>query len=295
MTDLLVVLNGHPDPNSKQEVQRSLHSPGGQAATAMVTCARLGCKARYVGQFGDDLHGVLGIESLNSERVDTSAAKVVPGTMNGFSIILVDNATGDRTIMWQRSDKLAFRPEDVDPVAVCSGRVLLVDCHDTMASTRAARCARAAGIPTVIDVEYVRPGIDNLLREIDVIITSEDFPKQLTGISQPGQALKSIQKEYKSTLVCTTLGSRGSLTLLGNEEIAMPGFPVKVIDSTGAGDVFRGAFISAWLQAEHSTTVADIFRYANATAAMKCRELGARTGIPSQKELEMFLRSDREK
>ena len=92
-----------------------------------------------------------------------------------------------------------------------------------------------------------------------------------------------------------TRGGNGSLALLGTEEISTPSFPVKVIDSTGAGDVFRGGFISAWLRAGDSTTAADIFRSANAAAAMKCRSLGARAGIPTQKELQTFLQSDRDK
>lgn len=295
MTDLLVLVDRYPEANSKQEIQQSTHCPGGQAATAMVTCARLGWKARYVGRFGDDSHGIVGLESLKTEQVDTSATRIVKETANGFSVIVVDKATGNRTIMWKRSEKLTVRPEDVDPAAVCSGRVLLVDCHDTAASAVAARHARAAGIPTVIDVEYVRPGIDELLREIDVVITSEDFPAQLTGISQPSLALKCIQTEYKSAIVCMTRGGNGSLALLGTEEISTPSFPVKVIDSTGAGDVFRGGFISAWLRAGDSTTAADIFRSANAAAAMKCRSLGARAGIPTQKELQTFLQSDRDK
>ena len=295
MTDLLVLVDRYPEANSKQEIQQSTHCPGGQAATAMVTCARLGWKARYVGRFGDDSHGIVGLESLKTEQVDTSATRIVKETANGFSVIVVDKATGNRTIMWKRSEKLTVRPEDVDAAAVCSGRVLLVDCHDTAASAVAARHARAAGIPTVIDVEYVRPGIDELLREIDVVITSEDFPAQLTGISQPSLALKCIQTEYKSAIVCMTRGGNGSLALLGTEEISTPSFPVKVIDSTGAGDVFRGGFISAWLRAGDSTTAADIFRSANAAAAMKCRSLGARAGIPTQKELQTFLQSDRDK
>ena len=292
--DLLVVVDRHPEPNSKQKIHRTIHCPGGQAATAMVTCARMGLKARYVGQFGDDAHGVQGLESLRKEHVDTAATRILRQTPNGFSIIVVDKTTGERTIMWHRSERLAVQPDEVDPMAVCSGRVLLVDCHDTRASTTAARYARAAGIPTVIDVERVRPGIDELLREIDVIITSEDFPKELTGISQTGSALQSIQKQYNPALVCMTRGSKGSLALIENQEIVTPGFQVQVIDSTGAGDVFRGGFISAWLRAGNSTSVEDILRYANATAAMKCQALGARTGIPTRDELEQFLHLDQD-
>ena len=117
MTDLLVLVDRYPEANSKQEIQQSTHCPGGQAATAMVTCARLGWKARYVGRFGDDSHGIVGLESLKTEQVDTSATRIVKQTANGFSVIVVDKATGNRTIMWKRSEKLTVRPEDVDAAA----------------------------------------------------------------------------------------------------------------------------------------------------------------------------------
>lgn len=291
MVDQLVMVSEYPKPDSKQQITRMEYSPGGQVATAMVTCSRLGLRASYIGRFGDDVHGKWGLESLSEEGVDTDACLTAEATPNGFSIILVDRERKTRTILWSRPPALDLAPSDIQPSLVCAGRVLLVDCHDTEASTTAARYARAAGIPTLIDVEYVRPGIEDLLAQIDIIITSEGFPFELTGCESAGRSLRAIRDAYRPAMVCMTLGKEGSLALVGDAEIRTHGFRVPVVDTTGSGDVFRGGFIAGWIHGGNSTSAADVLRYANAAAALKCRELGARQAIPTSREIDTLLRA----
>ena len=183
--DLVAVVREYPTPNSKQRMERFAKLPGGQTASAMAACARLGWKARYVGTFGGDDLGALGQGSLRAAGVDISCCRIVEEATNQFAVILVDASSGSRTVLWDRHPALATEPSTVPLNAVTSGRVLLVDCHETRAATVAARTARAAGIPTVIDVERVRPGIDELLRQIDVIIAAEGFPAALTAEQAP--------------------------------------------------------------------------------------------------------------
>ena len=290
--DLLTVVAEHPRPNTKQRLQRFARLPGGQAATAMVTCARLGWRARYVGRFGGDELGCLSRQSLVEEGVDVSAASTADGATNGFAVILVDGRSGDRTIMWDRHPGLAMTRADVPVDAVTSGRALLVDCHETDAATHAAQLAREAGVPTVIDVERVRPGINELLEQIDVIIAAADFPGALTG-KPLGEALGVLARDFRAALVCATLGREGSLAFCQGREIRTPAFHVPVVDTTGAGDVFRGGFIAAWLLHEGSAEVEELLTYANAVAALKCRMLGARQGIPGPDEVAAVLRASR--
>ena len=289
MTDLLVVVERFPRPDSKQPIRRHAYSPGGQAASAMAACARLGWRARYVGCFGDDDNGRQGRSSLAAEGVDVGACRVAPDTRNGMSVILVDEGTGERTVLWARDPGLKLRPGDIDRAVVNAGRVLLVDCHETAAATTVAREARRAGIRTVVDVEHVRDGIDALLLEIDVIVAAQDFPAALTGKGAPGAALRAIRDAYRPALVCVTLGAEGSLALAGDVEFRTPGFRVPVVDSTGAGDVFRGGFISGWLRGGDGAEVEDLLRYANAAAALKCRGLGAREASPTAAEVDALL------
>ena len=287
--DLIAVVGQHPRPDSKQQLVDFVERPGGQAATAVTACARLGWHARYVGRFGDDARGRLARVSLEQDNVDLSACEDVSAPQP-FSLILVDG-DGRRTVLWSRAPEVNMDAGDVDPDVVTSGRVLLVDCHQTAAATRAAACARQTGVPTMIDVEKVRSGIEELLAEIDLIITARTFPEAFTGVSGVGAALATLARRFRPALVCATLGEEGSLAIVGGTEIRTPGFRVPVVDTTGAGDVFRGGFIAGWLAAGPRTQAEDVLTYANAVAALKCRSLGARTAIPRRAEVEHLLAS----
>lgn len=287
--DLLAVVDTFPRSNTKHRIETFARLPGGQVASAMVCCARLGWRARYVGRFGNDELGQIGLASLEQEGVDVSAAQTVPARTR-FAIVLVDHRTGDRTVLWDRDPGLALRPADVAADVWTSARALHVDCEDIGAATAAAQAARASGALTVIDVEAVLPGVPALLRHIDVIIASETFPERLTGHHDTGTALAAMAREYGPAVACVTLGASGSLAICQGREIRTPAFEVPVVDSTGAGDAFRGGFISGYLQMGAEADVADVLTYATATAALKCRSLGARDGLPRANAVEQFLK-----
>ena len=287
--DLVTVVAEYPASNSKQRLQRFAKLPGGQTATAMAVCARLGWRARYVGAFGDDDFGIAGRESLAREGVDVAASWIVPNATSQFAVVLVDARTGERTVLWDRHPGLAIDPKAVPHDAVTSGRLLLVDCHETAAAAEAARLARGEGAVTVVDVEKVRPGINDLLRQIDAIIAAEEFPSALTGYDEPGRALQAMQTEFHAPLVCVTLGAEGSLALCGDREIRTPALHVDCVDSTGAGDAFRGGFAAGCLISPHGE-IEEVLRYANAVAGLNCRALGARGGLPTRAEVEQALR-----
>jgi sulfofructose kinase len=286
--DLLAVVAEHPAVNSKQRLQRATRLPGGQIATAMATCAKLGWRASYVGSFGGDDLGTLSRDSLVDAGVDVASSRTIKSATNQFAIILVDARSGERTVLWDRHPDLAWDPADVPKAAVTAGRLLIVDCHETAAATQAARFAREAGVPTIVDVERVRPGIAELLQQIDIIITAQDFPCALTGYEDLGRALAAMADEFRAPLVCATLGEQGSLARCGGREIRTPAFQVDCVDSTGAGDVFRGAFAAGCLRTT-GADVEDILDYANAVAALNCRALGARGGIPTPGEVDDLL------
>ena len=286
--DLLAVVAEHPAVNSKQRLQRSTRLPGGEIATAMATCAKLGWRASYVGTFGGDDHGALSRESLVEAGVDVSGSRTVRGATNQFAIILVDARSGERTVLWDRHPDLAWDPADVPRTAVTAGRMLIVDCHETAAATQAARYAREADVPTIADVEKVRPGTSDLLHQIDIIITAQDFPCALTGHEELGRALAAMADEFRAPLICATLGEHGSLARCGGREIRTRAFQVDCVDTTGAGDVFRGAFAAACLKSP-AADVEEVLDYANAVAALNCRALGARGAIPTPAEVEELL------
>ena len=285
--DFLTVVAEHPAPNSKQRLQRFARLPGGEIATAMAACARLGWRACYVGRFGDDDLGVQARASLVEAGVDVTAAETVLDATNQFAVILVDARSGDRTVLWDRHPALTMTAADVSPAVITSGRVLIVDCSDTAAAAQAAKYAREAGIPSIIDVEKVRPGIGDLLQQIDAIIAAESFPTALTGHEDLGRALEVIGREFGAAVVTATLGDKGSLSWCAGREIRTPPFAVDCVDTTGAGDVFHGAFCYAVLQA---MSTAEALEFSNAMAALNCTALGARGGIRELAEVRALLR-----
>jgi len=290
--DFLTVVAEHPAPNSKQRLQRFARLPGGEIATAMAACARLGWRASYVGRFGDDDLGAQARASLVKAGVDVTAAETVLDATNQFAVILVDARSGDRTVLWDRHPALTMTAADVSPAVITSGRVLIVDCSDTAAAAQAAKYAREAGIPSIIDVEKVRPGIGELLQQIDAIIAAESFPTALTGHEDLGRALEVMGREFGAAVVTATLGDKGSLSWCAGREIRTPPFAVDCVDTTGAGDVFRGAFAAGCLRlAPVDGDLEDALDYASAAAALNCRALGAQGGLPTPAEVDRLLLS----
>ena len=288
--DIVAVIPSHPTPGGKTRIERFAHLPGGQSASAAVGCARLGWRTQYVGTYGDDEAARIGIESLTRDGVDTSLVRRVPGATSHTSLVLVDARTGDRTVIWYRDARLAMAVGDVPVSAIARGRVLLVDDHEPLAATVAARAAREAGVRTVIDVEKLRPGTEELLQHIDIIIAAEAFPSELTGLPDLGAALREMSRRFEPALTCATLGPRGSLSLVDGKEVRTPAFEVHVVDTTGAGDAFRAGFIAGWLRSGDDPNVHDVLRYAHGVAALNCRGLGARDGLPRPDEVEELIR-----
>ena len=288
--DIVAVIPSHPVAGGKTRIERLAHLPGGQSASAAVGCARLGWRTQYIGTYGDDDAARVGIESLERDHVDTSLVHRIQGATSHTSLVLVDGRTGDRTVIWYRDSRLAMGAGDVPVQAVRGARVLLVDDHEPLAARIAARAAREAGVRTVIDVEKLRPGTEELLEHIDIIIAAEAFPAELTGVSDLGSALREMSRRFEPSLTCATLGPRGSLSLVDGKEVRTPAFDVHVVDTTGAGDAFRAGFIAGWLRGGEDANVHDVLRYAHGVAALNCRGLGARDGLPRHEEVEALIR-----
>lgn len=289
--DLIAVVDPYPPRNSKQQLRSWAQLPGGEAATAAVALARLGWRAAYVGRFGSDDVGRSGIESLAREGVAVDRVVRCANASSRFAVILVARDTGERTVLWDRHPAMTMEAEDVPDEAIAGARLVLVDAHETAVATSVAERARRMDVRTVVDIEHPRAGVDQLLREIDVIIAAESFPCAFTGLADAGAALRVLQEETGAAVVCVTLGDQGSLARCNGIEIRTPAFPVDVIDTTGCGDVFRAGFVAGWLEQGDGAEIERCLQYANAVAGLNCRALGARTAAPARAEVEDLLRS----
>ncbi len=283
--DFLSVVPKFPAPNSKMEMLRFSKQGGGQVATAMAALSRWGVKTKYIGKVGEDELGQFSLHSIRQEGVDVSSVTIEPNATNQFAMIIVDGSTGDRTILWNRDKRLMYREGELRREKVCSGKLLHLDGHDIHAALQCARWAKGEGIPIVIDLDKIEPLTSELIKEIDFLITSSTFPMRYTGISDQKKALLELQK-HTSGFVCATLGQEGAIALVNGGFLHVKGFEVNVVDTTGAGDVFHGGFLYGLLQ---NWELLEILRFANAVAALKCRDLGGRKGIPFLEEAQRFL------
>ena len=283
--DYLFRIPHFPEPDTKMDATGAMIQGGGLTATAMVACARLGLRTRYIGKFGGNEIGRMAREELQREGMDLSAAVTAPGVPNRFCVVLVEEASGHRTIVRERDPRIWLRPGDLSPEAVCAGRVLHVDGHEGDAALQAARWAKAAGVPVSVDAEEPTEHREALFALTDILIVGQRFGRMLTGRSDIHDILEALAR-LGPACVGLTLAGAGSALRYRDEIVQAPGFAVNVVDTTGAGDVFHGAFLYGFLQGWEA---GDILRFANAVSALKCTCLGGRTGIPRLEEVRRFL------
>jgi sugar/nucleoside kinase (ribokinase family) len=254
-------------------------------ATALVACARLGLRARYVGKFGDDYWARLGRRLLARDGVDVRHALRARGSVGHVSMMLIDARTGLRTGFFRRPPAYAIRPDELDRGVITSGRLLHVDGVDAAAAAVAVRWAREAGRIVTMDGERIVDGIDAVWPAVDVLVANPRFVAQVTGRSGLEDGLRALAARGPAR-VAVTQGAEGVVGLEQGRLVRAPGFPVAVVDTNGAGDVFHGACAVGELR---GWPFAWTLTFASAVAAMKCRTLGGRRGIPRMAEVAAFL------
>lgn len=281
--DHVAIVDGFPPYAGKVAMREYRRLPGGQIATALLACARLGLRTSFLSTVGDDgvAESVLG--PLRSAGVDVSRVAEIAGATSQLALIIVDVRTGERTVVWHRDPRLALRKERIARADLERGRALHLDAGDPDAASWAAREARACGVAVFADVDTVAPGVDDVLRAVDFPIVSTQFAEQRFG--GPKEALRGLA-ELGARYPVVTLGERGAIGGSADAPLASPAFRVDVRDTTGAGDVFHGAFIAAALEGADAERA---LRIANGAAAMNCRALGAQGGLPTRAELDAFL------
>lgn len=273
--DHICIIPRFPKYDEKLRMVDFRRSPGGQVASALVACSRWGLRARYIGKFGGDEMGDFSYKSLESEGIDLTYCKRIDGALNQFAFIMVDQQTGERTIIWKRDERLAITPDEVSIDAIASGRYLLLDGHDALAASRAASQARERDIKVVIDGETIKDGTKELIRSSDYLVCTRGFAKGFSGLNDLDDAIDSISAVGVNCVV-VTLGKDGAIARVGKRDFRSHGFKVKCVDSTGAGDVFHGAFVYGL---SRGWEIEKILDFSNAAAALNCTELGARGGI----------------
>jgi sugar/nucleoside kinase (ribokinase family) len=288
--DHLIVVPEYPAFDTKLRLLKHIQAPGGQAASTMVGLRRLGLETAYAGRFGSDPEGQFGLEAIKSEDVNLEFSEVIRGALNQIAFIIIDARSGERTIIWDRDERLGYAPQEAPLALAARGRVLHLDAHDPPACARMAQAARDAGTIVTADIDNIYEGLPELLPLIDILIGSREFPHRLTGIADLRASLVELKARYGCAIVGMTLGRSGAMIYCEGRFIESPAFEVPggCRDTTGAGDAFHTGFLYGLLSDEDVETS---LKFANAVAALKCRALGARGALPSASELNEFLES----
>src|ERR1700730_11101485 len=279
--DTIIRLPHYPEFNSKISVISTTILPGGQTATSAVACQQWGLRSRYIGKIGDDEAGRTQRVEFDRRGVEAHLVEV-PGCPSQMAFILVDESSGERTILWQRDARLDLTPSELPRAWVATTRLLHVDGHPCAPATAAAQWAHEAGAIVTADIDNLYDGVERLLEHVDYVIGAREFSQRLTGIEGFFEALAEIRRRFHCHVVGCTLGSDGVLIWDGSVFRYAPAFRVSAIDTTGAGDVFHAGFCYSLLSRWNLDYCLD---FGCAAAALNCMHSGARAGIRPVEEI----------
>jgi sulfofructose kinase len=273
-------------PTAKLRISSHSTMSGGQMATAMAACAAFGLRTAYLGAVGHDHNGRLIRSELGERGVDISQVRTRE-CANRFAVITVDETSGERIVLWDRDDRLNLAAADIDAGLIAAARLVHVDDEDQNAAITVATLARNAGVPCSSDIDRVTERTRDLVAAVSMPIFAQHVLPAITGEDDLERALRLVRRSHAGVL-CVTLGAAGAMMLVGDECVRDPGFVVSAVDTTGAGDVFRAAFIYATLKAYSPR---DLLRFANAAAAVSCTRAGAMAGVPNLEDTQKLLTS----
>ena len=283
--DFLITVPFYPEFDSKVRLNSYERAAGGEVASTLTGLQRLGIKTSYIGRFGSDTEGEYGLATLEEEGVDVSHAEIVDGAKTQIAFILIDAVSGERTVVWDRDQRLSYSAADVPDNFVSKATIFHCTPHDVSACIQLAAEARKHGTMVSMDIDNLFDGIEGLLPNVDILIASKDLPEKLTGIENDENSLQAIRDRYGCGIVGITLGEEGCLLLSDGGFLRVKGYSVPggCRDTTGAGDAFRAGLLFGLLR-NHS--LEESAKIANAVASLKCRKLGARTALPTIQEVE---------
>jgi sulfofructose kinase len=287
--DDLFYLDEYPRPDTKVRVVRRERHGGGLTGTALVAAARMGRRCAYAGALGGDELSRFIIDGLAAERVDTASVVVRADARPFHSTILVDLKGLTRTILSDATGVIGADPAKPSEDAIRSARVLFVDHVGLEGMVRAARIARAAGIPVVADFERrLESPFDELLALADHPVVPLEFAREVSGAADGMSAVRALWHESRAAVVVTdgTNGSWYASREAPGRVFHQPAFRVKTVDTNGCGDVFHGCYAAGLCE---GMLIRERVRFAAAVAAIKATQRGGQKGIPSRADAERFL------
>ena len=287
--DDLLYVDHYPDSDSKIEVSHRERQAGGLTGTAMVTAARLGVTAGVFGVFGNNDLSQFTRDAFLREGIDISRLLLKEGANPIYSTIVIDQRTGERTIFFSTEGFNPIDSSEIPPDLLQDVSILFIDSHVLAQFTSLVSLARARGIPIVADIETVRIlSYPEEFNAIDHLILSKTLAEKMTLSSNPKEILAGLASPQRRCSVITQ-GDQGCWIRVGEGPVFhLPAYEVDVVDTTGCGDVFHGAYAAALIHGEEPL---EAVRWASASAALKATCPGGREGIPTLAALQNFLQA----
>ncbi|MFU8853661.1 carbohydrate kinase family protein [Micromonospora sp. SL1-18] len=273
--DAITIVEHFPEPNQRQIAEAVRYAGGGPAATAAVAASRLGVPTAFVGAVGDDEEGERIVAGLRAEGVDVSGLRVVAGQPSQASVIVIDRSRATRAICTRNVPPLDPTPEMVDQLAGAAW--VHVDHRGWPVARHLLDRFPPDSRPAVsVDAGNPIPGLD--LRDVELYVPTVEALVARYGELPVTDLLGRALTEGAHTVVATH-GSAGSVAAGdGAPLVEAPGLPVDVVSTLGAGDVFHGALLAAWVR---DLPLPGCLRYANVVAALSCRGVDGRSAIPT--------------
>jgi sulfofructose kinase len=284
--DYLQLVDAFPKANTKIRSKGASLQGGGSAMTALVTLAKLGMNTQACSVVGDDALGKMIISDLESHNVGSSHIQKLPKGASSLSSVLITEKT--RTIVGHYALESSFNLNKVKSGFWKNVTVLHLDGHHAHAAFAAAKLVKKAGGLISVDGGHASPDIEALLPLADIMIMSETFITEQLKKDTVANQIKKLYHRYQPKVLIITRGDKGVWYWENDKVKKVSAFRVKAKDTTGAGDVFHGAFLYAYLK---NYSLVDAITFAQAASALKVQHVGARTGIPSYKSIKDFLKT----
>jgi ribokinase len=279
--DSLMLAEDFPKEDTKIEAQSTKIQSGGPCATALAAMARMGISTEYFGLMGTDIFGLYMLDEFRRYGVAVDSVRLVDGGMSFNSVVVINKKNSSRTCVWNEGTLPPMQEDDVPLEKLKRAKYLHLDGHHIKAAVYGAKKAREYKIKVSLDAGTPYEGIDDLLPLVDILIPSEEFTSRYTGEKQAEKGAELLYRQYKPEVLIITQGARGGFIYDGKECIYYEPFPVKVVDTNGAGDAFHGAFIAGLVK---GMKVVEAAGFASAAAAIKCTRFGAREAVPTYEE-----------
>lgn len=279
--DFYFNVDHHPGPDEKSIADAFLSCGGGPAANAAITVAKMGISVAFAGYLGNDAWGDLHLKELKQSGVLTDW--IVRGdNPTPISTVFV-KPDGKRSLVNYRTKNAALKKDAID-LSNVNPKVILFDGHEPALSMELLKHAESENIITVLDAGSVNPGTSVLYDKVDYLVCSEKFAEEITGFSNMNKASGELFNLNQNVVI--TLGEKGLIWNTKQSNGKLPAYFVNAIDTTGAGDVFHGAFAGCLAMGMYWQK---ILKYSSAAAALSCTKSGGRTSIPDIKEIKSFL------